>query len=129
VHGPTGINVFSVSDATGTGIIANKIRGESIDSAANKEANVEVHLNDLPGKSVGIENSSSGTSDAVENWLGCFGGSGAKGCLTVNTLGNGTAPSIPLATKPSNRTVALFAASMFRPSLRVSSRRQSEHNR
>jgi nitrous oxidase accessory protein NosD len=98
--GPTGINVFSVSDATGTGIIGNNISGESLNVVVNTQANVEVHLNDLLGKGVGVENSSIGTSDAVENWWGCFGGPGAKGCSTVSTPSNGTVPSIPFATKP-----------------------------
>jgi hypothetical protein len=98
--GPTGINVFSVSDATGTVIIGNNISGESLDVVVNTQANVEVHLNDLLGKGVGVENSSIGTSDAVENWWGCFGGPGDKGCSTVSTPSNGTVSSIPFASKP-----------------------------
>jgi hypothetical protein len=50
----------------------------------NTDAEVNAHLNSFLGYgAVGLDNIGSGTVNATENWWGCFGGPGAKGCTTV----------------------------------------------
>jgi parallel beta-helix repeat protein len=95
--GPTGINVFGVSAASGTIISGNNIKGESLDVVVNTPTNTSVNLNNLLGKGVGVQNLSTGTVDATQNWWGCANGPGAKGCTTVG--GSGPVLSIPFANK------------------------------
>jgi parallel beta-helix repeat protein len=82
--GPTGINVFGVSPVSGTIISQNVIKDEAVDVAVNTPANVNVHLNDLLGKMIGLANLGSGSVDATENWWGCFSGPGTPGCSAVS---------------------------------------------
>jgi hypothetical protein len=86
--GPTGINVFGVSPITGTVISGNVIDDEAVDIATNTPAQVNVHLNDLLGENIGVDNISTdkvhGTVDATENWWGSPGGPGKEGATTVN---------------------------------------------
>jgi len=95
--GPTGINVFGVSAASGTIISGNNIKGESLDVVVNTPTDVDVNLNNLFGKDIGVQNLSTGTVDATQNWWGCAKGPGATGCTTVN--GPGTVLSTPFASK------------------------------
>ncbi|MGC2201115.1 MAG: right-handed parallel beta-helix repeat-containing protein [Stellaceae bacterium] len=95
--GATGINVFGVAPITGTVIVQNVIKDEAVDIAANTPALVDVHLNNLLGKNIGIDNLDSGTVNATENWWGCLGGPGAPGCTTVAGPG---VTFIPFLTKP-----------------------------
>jgi hypothetical protein len=86
--GPTGINVYGVSPATGTLIIGNVINDEAVDIATNTPAQVNVHLNDLLGRQIGVDNlDESGTVDATENWWGSPRGPGTRGATTVNGTG------------------------------------------
>jgi len=98
--GPTGINVFSVTPATGTVIEGNVIKHESLDVVVNTAARVDVHLNNLMGKSVGVENKSSAITDAIDNFWGCAKGPTAKGCSTASATGGGSVLTTPFATKP-----------------------------
>jgi hypothetical protein len=82
--GPTGINVFGVSPVQGTTISQNVITDEAVDVAVNTPAMVDVHLNDLLGRKVGVANLGPGSADATENWWGCVRGPGAPGCSTVS---------------------------------------------
>lgn len=82
--GPTGINVFGVSPATGTVISQNIINNEAVDIAVNTPAYVDIHLNDLLGKMFGVDNLGMATVGAAENWWGCAGGPGAPGCSMVS---------------------------------------------
>jgi len=82
--GPTGINIFGVSPIVGTIISQNVIKDEAVDVAVNTPGSVNVHLNDLLGKMVGLANLGSGSVDATENWWGCFAGPGTPGCSTVS---------------------------------------------
>jgi hypothetical protein len=78
--GPTGINVFGVSSVTGTLIVGNVINDEAVDIATNTPAQVNVHLNDILGMRIGVDNlDKSGTVDATENWWGSPRGPGAQG--------------------------------------------------
>jgi nitrous oxidase accessory protein NosD len=97
---PTGINLSGVSDATGTVIAGNVIKNESADVVVNTAARVDVHLNNLMGKGVGVENSSNAITDAIDNFWGCAKGPGAKGCSTVSTPSTGSVVRTPFATKP-----------------------------
>jgi parallel beta-helix repeat protein len=96
--GPTGINVFGVSAASGTIISGNTISGESLDIVINTPANIDVNLNNLTGKNaVGLQNSSTGVVNATQNFWGCAKGPGEKGCTTVD--GTGTVLSTPFSAK------------------------------
>ena len=90
--GTTGINVFGVSPVTGTLITGNVINNEAVDIATNTPAQVNVHLNDLLGMGIGVDNiftalNTVGTVDATENWWGSPGGPGRRGATTVNGAG------------------------------------------
>ena len=82
--GPTGINIFGVSPILGTTISQNVIKDEAVDIAINTPATVDVHLNDLLGKKIGLANLGPGSADATENWWGCPSGPGSPGCSTVS---------------------------------------------
>jgi hypothetical protein len=89
--GPTGINVFGVSSVTGTLITGNVINNEAVDIATNTPAQVNVHLNDILGMRIGVDNilttQKVGTVDATENWWGSPRGPGTQGATTVNGTG------------------------------------------
>jgi hypothetical protein len=85
--GPTGINIFGVSPVTGTVIAGNLIEDEAEDIVTKTPAEVNVHLNDLLGGNIGVDNIGAGTVDATENWWGCPNGPTTVGCTTVK--GNG----------------------------------------
>ena len=96
--GPTGINVYGYYAITGTIISQNVIDHEAYDLFVNTPAQVDAHLNTFLGRDdVGVDNSSSSTVNATENWWGCFGGPGAEGCTTVD--GSGVLFT-PLLTRP-----------------------------
>jgi hypothetical protein len=82
--GPTGINVFGISPVTGTVVSQNVIDNEAIDIVANTPAQEAVHLNDLLGGKLGVDNIGAGTVDAMENWWGGPGGPGGQECTTVS---------------------------------------------
>jgi hypothetical protein len=82
--GPTGINIFGVSPVLGTIISQNVIKDEAVDVAVNTPSSVNVHLNDLLGKMIGLANLGSGSVDATENWWGCSAGPGSPGCSAVS---------------------------------------------
>ncbi len=83
--GPTGINVFGVSPASGTIISGNTISGESLDIVVNTPTSVSIHLNNLLGnKAFGVQNlSGTGTADATQNYWGCSQGPPNKACSQV----------------------------------------------
>jgi len=85
--GTTGINVYGYYPITGTVISQNVIDNEAYDIVVNTDAQVDAHLNGFLGRTVGVDNLGSGTVDATENWWGCFGGPGAKGCASVEGSG------------------------------------------
>ena len=87
--GPTGINVFGVSPVSRTVIAANTIKKETNDIVANTAALVDIHANNLLGKTVGVANIGAGSVNATLNWWGCSRGPGASGCASVS--GNVTA--------------------------------------
>ena len=82
--GPTGINVFGVSAITGTVISGNVIDDEAEDIVTNTPALVAIHINDLLGGQIGVDNIGSGAVDATENWWGSPGGPGKQGATTAN---------------------------------------------
>jgi parallel beta-helix repeat protein len=81
--GPTGINIFGVSPIVGTTISQNIIKDEAVDVAINTPSVVDVHLNDLLGRKIGLANLGSGSASATENWWGCAAGPGASGCSAI----------------------------------------------
>jgi len=88
--GPTGINVNSGGGGTpitGTVITQNVFGQEDYQVVLNTPAQVDIHLNNFPAKGVGVDNLGPGTSSATENWWGCSGGPGAKGCASVDGPG------------------------------------------
>jgi nitrous oxidase accessory protein NosD len=95
--GPTGINVFGVAPITGIVIVENLIKDEAVDVATNTPALVDVHLNNLLGKQIGVDNLDGGTVNAAENWWGCAKGPGSPGCTSVS---GSNVVSTPFLTKP-----------------------------
>jgi nitrous oxidase accessory protein NosD len=92
--GPTGINVYAVSPATGTIIAGNRISDESIDIAVKTVALVTVHFNKLLGDLVGVANLGTGPVDATNNWWGCAAGPPASGCSSVTGANVLTIPAL-----------------------------------
>jgi Periplasmic copper-binding protein (NosD) len=93
--GPVGININSGdggSPILGTVISQNIIRDEAVDVAINTPAVVNVHLNDLEGKKLGIADVCAldgasictGKIDATENYWGCPSGPGDSGCSSTS---------------------------------------------
>lgn len=87
--GTAGINVYGVSPATGTIISGNTINDEAFDVVVNTPTSVDVNLNNLLGKGVGIQipSASTATVNGKQNFWGCAKGPGAKGCSTVSGIG------------------------------------------
>jgi parallel beta-helix repeat protein len=89
--GPTGINVFSLAPMTGTVIAQNIIGDEALDIVIKTPAAAgfafQVHLNNLAGNNVGLQNAGAAGVNATMNWWGCSGGPGANGCTTVSGTG------------------------------------------
>lgn len=82
--GPTGINVFGVSPASGTIITGNTIQNESIDVAVSTPTPVQIHLNNLLGStSIGVENLGTGEVNATQNYWGCTTGPNNTGCSSA----------------------------------------------
>jgi parallel beta-helix repeat protein len=94
--GPTGINIFGVSAIAGTIISLNVIDREINDVVVNTPAEVDVHLNNLLGHEIGVNNLGPGTADATLNWWGCPGGPEADACSRVG----GPVLFTPWLTKP-----------------------------
>ncbi len=93
--GRVGININSGgggSPVLDTVIASNVIWDEDVDIAVNTAAQVDTHLNNLLGGKVGVanicafDNGSTCTSaiiNATQNYWGCAGGPGARGCSTI----------------------------------------------
>jgi parallel beta-helix repeat protein len=80
----TGISVLGVTPITGLVITGNQIKNESIDVAVNNVGRLDIHLNQLEGTGIGVDDlSATGLVNATENWWGCAQGPGATGCSTV----------------------------------------------
>ncbi|MBV8550143.1 MAG: right-handed parallel beta-helix repeat-containing protein [Acidobacteriaceae bacterium] len=82
--GPTGINVFGVSSISGMVISQNTIRKEDVDIVIHTPAIVDVHLNNLLGRHIGIDNLGTETVNATENWWGCPDGPTSSACSNVS---------------------------------------------
>jgi Periplasmic copper-binding protein (NosD) len=95
--GPTGINVFGVAPITGVSIVQNVIKDEAVDIAANTPALLDVHLNNLLGNQIGVDNLDDGTVNAAQNWWGCVKGPGSPGCTSVS---GSNVVSTPFLTRP-----------------------------
>jgi hypothetical protein len=95
--GPTGINVFGIAPITGIIIAQNVIKDEAIDVAVNTPALVGVHLNNLLGQQIGVDNLDGGRVNATENWWGCAKGPGSPGCTSVS---GSNVTSTPFLTRP-----------------------------
>jgi hypothetical protein len=64
------------------------IDDEAVDIASNNPAQVNIHLNDLLGERIGVDNlNMGGTVDATENWWGSSRGPGTREATTVNGTG------------------------------------------
>ena len=97
---PTGIAILGASPVTGLVIADNVIVDEDIDVAVNSASSIDLHLNDLNGRKVGIDNlNAAGTINATENWWGCAKGPGAGGCSSIQGSG---VTFTPWLTQPSS---------------------------
>lgn len=82
--GPTGIVVLSVVEPVhGIVIAENVIKDEAIAVGVSAAGSVDVHLNSLLAKT-GVQNLSSGSVDATQNWWKCSRGPDAPGCSGVS---------------------------------------------
>lgn len=92
--GPTGINLFSHAPVFGTVISQNVFDQEAIDVAFSAPSGqMNVHLNNFNGKAIGVEELSTATIDATENWWNCPFGPGSMGaCATASGSGVTTSP-------------------------------------
>lgn len=97
--GPTGINIYSIAPVYGVIIAQNTIVNEAIDVVMNNPGSMEVHMNNLLGGGIGVQNLGKGSVNASMNFFGCAGGPGATGCSTAT----GASPwlTAPVATAPS----------------------------
>ncbi|MFZ1013666.1 MAG: right-handed parallel beta-helix repeat-containing protein, partial [Terracidiphilus sp.] len=85
--GPTGINVFSMGMLTGTVISQNTFDSEAIDIGfSTPTGQLNVHFNNF-SSGIGIDNLSTGTVDATENWWNCATGPNGKRCATIQGAG------------------------------------------
>ena len=93
--GSVGININSGdggSPVRGTIISQNVIRDEDVDIAVNTPAEVDIHLNDLLGRKIGVADVCAldlstvctGSIDATENYWGCPAGPGGPECTTTS---------------------------------------------
>ena len=84
--GPTGINLYAVSPATGNIFSGNFFQGESYDIAVKTPSLVQVEFNTLSGTGSGVTNLGMAPVDATNNWWGCVLGPalGGQSCSSVN---------------------------------------------
>jgi hypothetical protein len=81
---PTGISIVGATPVVDVLVTDNRIEAEQIDVAFNSASTLSLHLNSLGNGEIGLDLiASGGTVNATENWWGCDGGPGAKGCSTV----------------------------------------------
>ena len=98
--GPTGININSLSPATGNIISGNVIAGEQDDVVANLPSLVQVQFNDLLGPGAGVFETGTNPVDATGNWWGACGQSAIGGCSTPMGAGVDSAPAAPSPVVP-----------------------------
>jgi len=97
----TGISILGTTPITGLVIANNLIEDEDIGVATNSASNLDLHLNNFSGLSVGIDNlNSSGTINATQNWWGCAAGPGETGCSTIT--GGSTVVAAPWLAAPAS---------------------------
>lgn len=95
--GPTGINIFSKGQLTGTVVSQNTFDKEAIDVGFSAPiGQLNVHFNNFSA-GIGIDNLGTGTVDATENWWNCPSGPGKWHCATVQGPG---VSYIPWLTEP-----------------------------
>jgi hypothetical protein len=83
---PTGISAFGLAPIVDLSISGNWIEDEQIEIALNTESTVDIHLNSLLDRHMGVDNlNKGGLIEASENWWGCSGGPGANGCTTIDS--------------------------------------------
>lgn len=83
--GTTGISVLGTTPITGLVISGNTIENESVDVGVNNGALIELHVNNLDGRNVGVQNlNAAGSVDATENWWGCPQGPTGHGCSSIS---------------------------------------------
>ena len=95
--GPTGINIFSKGQLTGTVVSQNTFDSEAIDVGFSAPiGQLNVHFNNFSA-GIGIDNLGAGTVDATENWWNCPFGPDKGHCATVQGPG---VSYIPWLTQP-----------------------------
>ena len=98
---PTGISILGVSPITDLLVSNNFIEDEDINVAFNSASTLDIHLNDFQGGHIGIANlNPSGIVNARENWWGCSGGPGSRGCSTISGAGAAEVVFAPWLTRP-----------------------------
>ncbi|HEX5283533.1 MAG TPA: right-handed parallel beta-helix repeat-containing protein [Bryocella sp.] len=92
----TGISVLGTTPITGLVISGNTIEHEGVDVGVNNGALLELHLNNLNGRNIGVENLNAGGSvDARENWWGCSRGPTSNACSSISGPNVSSTPWLP----------------------------------
>jgi parallel beta-helix repeat protein len=85
--GTTGIDIFSIAPVYAIEILENTIVNEAIDVVMNTPGGMELHMNNLLGTGIGIDNLGTGVVNSSLNYFGCATGPGTSGCTTVGGPG------------------------------------------
>jgi parallel beta-helix repeat protein len=97
----TGISILGTTPITGLVIANNTIEDEDIGIATNSASSIDLHLNNLYGIPVGVDNlNTSGSINATQNWWGCAAGPGETGCSTIT--GGATVITLPWLAAPAS---------------------------
>jgi hypothetical protein len=100
--GTAGINIYSVAPVYLTEISENTIQNEALDVVMNHPGSMEVHLNNLLGGGIGVDNLGSGGLDASMNYFGCAAGPGTTGCTSVQGSNVTSAPFLNAPVGPAS---------------------------
>ena len=95
--GPTGINIYGVAGIYGTYVAQNTIVDEAVGVVMNNPGSMEVHMNNIMGGTVGVQNLGKGVIDASVNYFGCPGGPGSTGCGSAVSASPWLSAPVPTA--------------------------------
>ncbi len=101
--GQAGIFIGGGSNVIDTLVTGNVIDDEAVDISFNSASTLDMHLNDLLGRKVGVANTNpAGLVNATENYWGCTAGPGTRGCTSI--IGGTAVTSFPFLTRPMDAT-------------------------
>ncbi len=86
--GTAGINIYSVTPATGNTVSGNAILGQDNAVVFKSGALLNVQFNDFLSRGTAVDNLGTGAIDATHNWWNCFSGANAGGSCATATGAN-----------------------------------------